>query len=288
MERTVLGPGRRPAAPLLVAAACAGGLVVVYALFVHTTVGQRVDNAALLGRAAVPQGLVDDAWGILDTISLVALAAASLAVGLVALIQGRVRQAFGAGVILLGANVTTQVLKRVILTRPELVRDDAIPFNSLPSGHATVAMSVAIAALVVVPAARRPLVALLGTGYAVAVGVSTLVAGWHRPSDAVAAYLVVGAWAALVAPFAGDRAPSGRTRMEALLWMGSAAMVLGVLAGGAALAGVTASSEFTEFAGFGRRSLAFLSAALGIAATATTVTAMVMGMLRSPWPARRP
>jgi len=279
MERT----SRHLRRGLAAAAACGAGLVAVYGVFVRTTVGQRVDDAALLGRAAVPEGIVENAWGILDTISLVTLAAASLAVAFIGLARGRFRAAVGAGVVLVGANVTTQVLKRMLLTRPELVAGEAIPINSLPSGHATVAMSVAVAALVVVPAARRPLVAVLGAGYAVAVGVSTMVAGWHRPSDAVAAFLVVGMWVALVsmAGFAGE-VGTGRARVETLMWLGAGAASIAVVVGGAGLVGLTASSEFTEFAGFGRRSLAFLSAASGIAATAAAVVAGTLRLSRSP------
>jgi hypothetical protein len=53
-----------------------------------------------------------------------------------------------------------------------------------------------------------------------------------------------------------------------------------MLAGGVALAGITYSSEFTEFAGFGPRSLAFLSAAAGITGSAMAIVATVMAGLR--------
>jgi hypothetical protein len=55
---------------------------------------------------------------------------------------------------------------------------------------------VAAALLLVLPPRLRGLGGLLGAGYAALTGVATLSAGWHRPSDAVAALLVVGGWAA--------------------------------------------------------------------------------------------
>src|SRR5262249_47992480 len=69
--------------------------------------------------------------------------------------------------------------------------------NSLPSGHATVAASVAVALVLVLPPRARGIGALIGAGYAAFVGVATMSAGWHRPSDSIAAFLIVGLWAAV-------------------------------------------------------------------------------------------
>src|SRR5690606_39114784 len=68
--------------------------------------------------------------------------------------------------------------------------------NSLPSGHATAAAAFAIGLTLVLPPRARGPVSLVGATYAAVVGVATLSSGWHRPSDVVAAYLVVGGWAA--------------------------------------------------------------------------------------------
>jgi hypothetical protein len=112
----------------------------------------------------------------------------------------RRRLALGIGAVLLvaGSNATTQVFKELIY-RPHIGVDvDRVAAgNSLPSGHTTVAASVAVALLLVVPAKTRAAVALAGAVVCTLVGVATLSAGWHRPSDAVAALLIVGGWAAL-------------------------------------------------------------------------------------------
>src|SRR5207245_1071112 len=102
--------------------------------------------------------------------------------------------AVGAVLLIVGANLTTQLLKSV-LVRPVLGIDPerAAAGNSLPSGHTTIAASVAVAVLLVVPAAVRGVSAVVGAVLTAAAGVATLSAGWHRSSDAVAALLVVGA-----------------------------------------------------------------------------------------------
>jgi len=130
--------------------------------------------------------------------SVVSLLAATAMIGFIALIRGRIALAITATLLIAGANVTTQLLKYG-LSRPDYGVDPerAAVGNSLPSGHATVAASVAVALMLVLPRKVRAVGAFIGAGYAAVAGVATLSAGWHRPSDAVAAYLVVGVWAAL-------------------------------------------------------------------------------------------
>ena len=281
---------RAPSAAMLIVLAALFGaaLVFVYALFVHTEIGQRVDNAALVGRSAVPEGLIEDAWTLLDTISILSLVAASILVGVIGIIRRRPMLAAAAGVVLLGSNVTTQVLKRVILTRPELLDDGVKAYNTLPSGHSTVALSVVAALVLVTSRHRRSMVALVGTGYAALVGMSTMVAGWHRPSDAVTAWLVVGMWTSLAAAVLAMRRDAGRVlgdtqgadATEALMWVGAAGLLMMTLAGGFALTVVTASAGVSEFGGFGPRSLAFLSAAGGITGSALFVMASLVAGIR--------
>ena len=101
---------------------------------------------------------------------------------------------------IIGANVTTQLLKTELLNRPDLLhRPDAATTPSFPSGHATVAMSLALGLLLVVPARLRIVAGGIGITYAVLIGAATLTAGWHRPSDVVAAYLVTTTWVAFIA-----------------------------------------------------------------------------------------
>ncbi len=93
--------------------------------------------------------------------------------------------------ILLGANVTTQLLKP-LLAAPRPARCPAGPVGaaSWPSGHATAAMSLAPVLVLAAPARLRPAVAALGAAFAVAVSYSFLTLGWHYPSDVFGGFLV--------------------------------------------------------------------------------------------------
>jgi membrane-associated phospholipid phosphatase len=185
---------------------------VVRRVFVGTVRGQQLDTLALAG-TEIGQGHVAGLVGaVLNTVSVLSVVAATATVAFIALIRGRLLLPAVVTATVVGANLTTQVLKAAI-DRPELGLDPerAGVGNSLPSGHTTVTASVAVALVLVVPAAVRGPVAVAGAGVAALTGVATLSAGWHRPSDAVAALLVVGAWAALaglVLVTAGRRSPA--------------------------------------------------------------------------------
>ncbi|MGH3682954.1 MAG: phosphatase PAP2 family protein, partial [Natronosporangium sp.] len=185
---------------------------VVRRVFVGTVRGQLLDTAALTGNTIGQrhiEGLVDQ---VLGAVTVLSVAGAIVAIGFFALLRGRVVLAAVAALLVVGANLTTQLLKSAG-ERPDygidLERVGA--GNSLPSGHATVAASVAVALVLVLPGRLRGAAALLGAGYTALAGVATLSADWHRPSDVVAALLVVGGSAA----FAGmvlvtlQRGPSG-------------------------------------------------------------------------------
>ncbi|MET8121068.1 phosphatase PAP2 family protein [Micromonospora sp. NPDC005189] len=176
----------------------AAAFVAVWRVAVHTEIGQWVDTVALTGNRIGQDTIDGPVDRILNAMSVVSLLAATATIGFIALIRGRIALAITATLLIAGANVSTQLLKHG-LSRPDYGLDPerAGVGNSLPSGHATVAASVAVALMLVLPPKVRAVGAFIGAGYAAAAGVATLSAGWHRPSDAVAAYLVVGVWAAL-------------------------------------------------------------------------------------------
>lgn len=181
-------------------AAYVGLLYLVYEIFVHTERGHYVEATALAGNTIGEQRISDGVLQVLDAVSLASLAAATAAIGFIALVRRRIALAFAAVVLIAGSNLTTQILKHGELSRPDFGFDPSWGHaNSLPSGHATVAASVAVALVLVLPPRLRGTAALVGAAYAATTGVATLSAGWHRPSDAVGAFLVVGGWAAGVA-----------------------------------------------------------------------------------------
>ncbi len=183
----------------LVAAAVASlGLVVaIYVVAVRTTRGRVLDGASLRGAAQSRSSATDLVQRLLDAVSVASLVIAVLSLVIIALLRFRRDLAVAAVVVVLGSNLTTQVLKR-LLPRPDLGLTETTPatLNSLPSGHTTVAFSIAVALVIVSPIALRPLAALAGTVYASATALATLTAGWHRPSDSLAAFFIVTAWAA--------------------------------------------------------------------------------------------
>jgi membrane-associated phospholipid phosphatase len=177
-------------------------LVVGYLVAVHTRFGQRIDTLSLEGRTADP-AVLDTVGRALDTVSVTSIVLATGALVVVALLRRRPRLAAGIALLVVGANVTTQVLKDV-LDRPQLL-DGTPSLTSFPSGHATVAMSFALALVLVVPVRLRLPVAVVGLAYAILIGAATLTSAWHRASDVLGADLVSLAWAAgisawLVAP----------------------------------------------------------------------------------------
>jgi membrane-associated phospholipid phosphatase len=194
------------AATTAVVAVATLGLLVRVAL--QSDRGQHWDNSAMktvvAGRDAQLRVL-----SVLGYVSIGAIAVVAVVCLVVALLRGRASLAVGALVVIGGSNATTQLLKHSIFTRPDFGFGT---LNSLPSGHTTVVASSVGAALLVAPSAFRPAVALAGGFATTLTGASTIVAGWHRPADVVAALAVSLAWTAAVAiVLHGPRQPSGAT-----------------------------------------------------------------------------
>jgi hypothetical protein len=181
---------------LVLAGAQVAGFTAVCHFFVQSRHGQMLDLVALTGNSIGQAQLEHPVDTVLNAISALSLVIATAVVGFIALIRRRIALAFGAILLIVGANLTAQILKQFI-NRPELGVDleRAAAGNSLPSGHTTIAASVAVAFMLVLPARLRGVGAVLGALFAAVAGIATLSAGWHRPSDAIAALLLVGAWA---------------------------------------------------------------------------------------------
>ena len=168
-------------------------LVVIATVALGSATGQRLDRRAMDALSS-PQRTTHRLVEVLSLVSVWSVALVLAACVVLALLRRRIAAAAAAMVLVAGANVTTQVLKYDVLTRPDIGFGDA---NSLPSGHTTVAVSLALAGVLVAPAAWRSLVALLGSGGATLIGAGTVVGRWHRPGDVVAGVAVCLIWAAL-------------------------------------------------------------------------------------------
>src|SRR5215218_4414504 len=120
----------------------------------------------------------------------------------VALLRRAPRRAVAVTALLAGSAATTQALKPLLAKARfdgqvvgfDHIINPVIGAPAFPSGHATAAMSLALATVIVAPRAWRPLVAAGGALFALAVGFSLVALGWHYPSDIVGGYLVATAW----------------------------------------------------------------------------------------------
>lgn len=197
---------RRTTAPAALAATLAGALVLIGLIMIclQSARGQGWDDSAMRTVVAGRDTKLT-VLSVLGYISIGAIVIVVAGCALVALLRGNVRLAIGAVIVIAGANVTTQVLKQYLLDRPDFGHGT---LNSLPSGHTTVAASAVGAALLVAPRLARPLIAAVGGLVTTLTGASTIVAGWHRPSDVVAALAVSLVWTAVVALFLSDGSQS--------------------------------------------------------------------------------
>ncbi|MFF8345172.1 phosphatase PAP2 family protein [Cellulosimicrobium funkei] len=257
----------------VVALLAVAGAWLVWRFFVDTFAGQMLERAAFDGAVTGQGELWAVAEPVLDTVSVAFVVGGLGAAMGIALLRRRWGLAVQVAFLVVGANVTTQLVKHSLLGREELIGGWHWE-NSLPSGHTTVAGSVAAALLLVVPRGARPLVAVLGGAYTAATGISTLVGQWHRPSDVVAAVLVVLAWAALVCVFTprsaldpGAGPTPGSTVTAVLLLLGAAAAGVGALLALRATPatwGTTAAQEVTAYAGGVAGVLAVTAAAFAV------------------------
>ena len=217
---------------LLTAALSAVAVVVLYLFFVRTRIGQELDDGAFEGRNAVRPAATRATDRLLDSITRSSLAVLGGALVLVALVRRRWRLALGVVAAVGGAIVTSEVLKHDVLTRPAYGDVQGIPFNSYPSGHATIAMSLALGLVMVAPRRMRPVAAVLGAVFATAVGTGVLASGWHRPSDSLGAFAVALTWFTVVSAglVAWRGTGSGHDDLEevdpAVVWVGAAALLV--------------------------------------------------------------
>jgi membrane-associated phospholipid phosphatase len=188
---------RNAKAPLFAAIACALAIaplaVVAYSLGPFQHLDMRIllhlrrEEGAMNALASVLVNLGDLA-------ALLVLLAAICAYGLK---LGRRREVLAALVVVAGANLTTQLLKVTLEHARHKAFEHGIELpwaNSFPSGHTTAAASIAVALLLVVPAAHRFAAAVAGAALTAAVGLSVVILGWHYPSDVLGGLLVVGTW----------------------------------------------------------------------------------------------
>jgi membrane-associated phospholipid phosphatase len=116
----------------------------------------------------------------------------------IALVRGRPRLAVAIGVLIIGANESTELLKPVLTGSRDAVAGVALTHSTWPSGHATECMSLALAMIISVSARWRPVVGAAMAAFCIAVVFSFLELGWHYPSDVLGGFEMASTWALLV------------------------------------------------------------------------------------------
>jgi membrane-associated phospholipid phosphatase len=279
---------RQPRIALLGALTCLVALLAVWAVAYLAPFGRWLDGAPLVGFVDLHSHGIDRVAAavgrLADPQPFLVVGAVLVAV---ALARARPRTAAIVPVILLGANLTTQLLKPA-LADPRIsnaIADTHIQAASWPSGHSTGAMSLALCAVLVSSPRWRPLVAAGGGIFAVAVGYATLVLGWHFPSDVLAGFLVATLWTALgvAALWASavrwpERAGRGR---EAALRVGEAITPSALTAATAiACAGALALARPDATLAYAQAHTVFVVGAVAIALLGATLAAALAVALR--------
>jgi membrane-associated phospholipid phosphatase len=269
---------RRRTLLLAAAAACAPLAALVYVLAVDAPPVQRADAHVLAGFVGLSgrhsRLLATHVAQLVDPAMFAVLAASVVAIGL---LRGQLRAAIAAGVAIVGANLTTQVLKPLLATQRPQVHGAAIDAAAWPSGHTTAAMSLALALVLVSAPRLRPLAAAGGGLLVAGVVYSILLLGWHYPSDVVGGFLVALAWTcAAAAALVGRRAAGAPIAARAAI--GPPALVTGGLA---AAIGVVGLSRLERALPYAAAHTTFVAGAAALGAGAVALATAVSLALSS-------
>jgi membrane-associated phospholipid phosphatase len=268
--------------PPLAAAACFLGFAAALACAYAITPIGRLDAIALHGLMALDGPLSRpvtleithsaDPWPLM--LMLAVLFACGWALG-------RRREAVCAVALVAGANLTGLILQ-MALAHPRfypILGANQVGPEAYPSGHATSAMSIALAAVLVAPRRWRVVVASGAAAYVIAVSTSLMVLGWHFPSDVLGGLLVASGFFFLIVAItragAPRRAGVAAQRAGLALTPGLGGAAVAVLAA----AGLIALSRADELLAFARlhtvatmTALAIMAVSVGLVASATLIS----------------
>jgi membrane-associated phospholipid phosphatase len=279
----------RPRTALFGAACCVALLALVWLAAFHIGFFRHADQSVyqqfggLQGHQGVP-GVTGFLVSLFDPNPYVYLVLVPL---VVSLLRGRPRVVLAVGAIVLGANITTELLKHLVASpRPGSLFSGGVsplPPASWPSGHSTAVMSLMLASVLAVPARLRPVAAGLGASVAIAVGYSVLATGMHYPSDVIGGFLVAATWAlatvgALLA--LERRRPTRRTRSDPVSLRAALGAPGAVLGAAFVLGAILALGRPHDVIAYARAHEAFVFGAAGIAALSLALSTGVLLSLR--------
>ncbi|MDX6692138.1 MAG: hypothetical protein QOG15_3595 [Solirubrobacteraceae bacterium] len=282
---------RRPLVLLALAVATATGALVVWLGAFASATGQRLDTSALSAFAIAD----NPPWhpsitGVAELAGLIPVLVGAVALIAIALWRRRWMMAAVIPVILLSANLVTQLLKPGLAHARfvEMAGWERPYPASWPSGHATAAMSLALCLVLVVGPRVRPFAAVVGAGYAVSVGYSLIAMGWHLPSDVLGGFLIAATFTLLGAaalsllearqPVTANR-PGRASRVPTTV---DGPLLLGVFGATAVavLGGLVALAHHPRASSFATEHPSALLAAAGVGALGLSLTAALTVALR--------
>lgn len=274
--------------PLVLMALAAGSAVVAAVVWITAFAvpgGSRIDTAVLFAffSTATPS-LEPRIRGVAVLADVLPFAVIGGVLTAIALARRRPATAVLVPVILFAANMATQLLKPGLAGAwiTGLVGIDRGTYPaSWPSGHATAAMSLALCAVLVAGPRARGLAAMLGAGYAVAVGYALVALGRHLPSDVLGGYLVAATF--VLAGVAALGVLVGRRREPAVGPHGTRAAVAAPALGGLAVVALAAVAVLAWGPDPVRLAVQHgpaLATGAGIAALGVAVTAALVAVLR--------
>ena len=182
---------------LAAAAGCVAAFGLLMWLAYYVPPAQWLDGAALNGFVALQDRLGGEASRLAQLFNPGVYPLLVIPVLGYALLARRFRHAAAALLLLVGANVSSQVLKVLLGHFRDLSHWPGVGYigpQAFPSGHATASMALAFAAVLVAPRAYRPIVAVAGGLLALAVSLAVVVLAWHFPSDVVGGQLLAATW----------------------------------------------------------------------------------------------
>ena len=170
-------------------------LTVLWLVFIRLGAARQFENFVWESRRVLARRLRVTHNDALNLVTESSMAAGFLGIVVVGVVRRRIVLGATVAAAVVGAAVSSQVLKRLVISRPptvgELLR---ISTNSFPSGHATICTSLGLAAIVMTPHRWRRTTTVLAAVWVVYQAIGVLAAGWHRPSDALAGYALALTW----------------------------------------------------------------------------------------------
>jgi len=226
------------------AGACTAAALAVYLLALGVDVFRDLDRDLRYPQIVGDWRVRDDASDEFGRVATVGFTAWGAALAVLAIAAGRLRGAvLAGGAVGLGALatwITSEGLGRLDPVGGEMLRyaidgggvRTPAP-GAFPSGHAAVAMALAVGTVLVLPPRLRPLGIALTAPPVAAVCVAIMALGWHYPSDILGAVLLSTAAGAAVAAIPAGRPERGRPASGRMTALGAAVACLACAGAGA-------------------------------------------------------